>query len=171
MIRYAGLGGTSNYGFYFAIEGLDEMQSRVDLIADYLTREASVQMMNEVGENVAEWMRQNVLANFTQRTGALYASIDFAVLSNDAGDVSLAVGPNDQSLLYTAIHEFGGDIYPVKKKYLSWVGDDGKRRFAKHVQIPDRPYIRPAFTDHENEIITIMEEYLYDAIAGSSASI
>ena len=170
-VRYAGLGGSASQGFYFEIEGLEEVQNRIDLLADYLTRDASVPMMEEVGQAVSEWMRQNVLSNFVQRTGALYASIDYAVLSNDAGDVSLFAGPNDQTLPYTAIHEFGGDIYPVRRKYLSWIGEDGNRRFAKHVRIPARPYIRPAFTDHEDQIVGIMEDYLYDAIAAGAASI
>ena len=181
-IQYAGLGGSQKQGFYFQIEGLEEVQNRVDLLADFLTQDASVGMMNEVGENVAGWMRENVLENFVWRTGALYKSIDYAVLSNDAGDVSLFAGPNDQSLPYTAIHEFGGSIYPGSKGYLMFEGEKGWRRIVKrrkdgtpgnpdHVVIPARPYIRPAFTEHENEITTIMEDYLYESIASGAASI
>ena len=170
-VRYAGLGGSASQGFYFEIEGLEEVQNRIDLLADYLARDASVPMMEEVGHHVSEWMRQNVLSNFVQRTGALYNSIDYAVLSNDAGDVSLFAGPNDQTLPYTAIHEFGGTIYPIPPNTLLKFQIDGEWKAVRKVNMPARPYIRPAFTEHETEIVGIMEDYLYDAIASGAASI
>ena len=58
------------------------------------------------------------------------------------------VGP---AVIYGRIHELGGIILPVHAKMLSWV-DNGKRIFAKRVQIPARPYLRPAVDEHENEI-------------------
>ena len=58
------------------------------------------------------------------------------------------VGPTE---IYGRIHELGGIILPVHAKMLSWV-DNGKRIFAKRVQIPARPYLRPAVDEHENEI-------------------
>jgi len=54
-------------------------------------------------------------------------------------------------VIYGRIHELGGIILPVHAKMLSWV-DNGKRIFAKRVQIPARPYLRPAVDEHENEI-------------------
>ena len=58
------------------------------------------------------------------------------------------VGP---TVIYGRIHELGGIILPVHAKMLSWV-DNGKRIFAKRVQIPARPYLRPAVDEHEKEI-------------------
>ena len=55
--------------------------------------------------------------------------------------------------LYAAIHEFGGTIYPKRAKALSWIGEDGKRIFAKSVRIPTRAYLRPAFDENKGEII------------------
>jgi phage gpG-like protein len=40
---------------------------------------------------------------------------------------------------YSAIHQFGG-VIRAKGKALSWVGSDGKRIFAKQVNIPARPF-------------------------------
>ena len=58
------------------------------------------------------------------------------------------VGP---TVIYGRIQELGGVVLPVFTKMLSWV-DDGKRIFAKRVQIPARPYLRPAMDEHENDI-------------------
>lgn len=44
---------------------------------------------------------------------------------------------------YAAIQEWGGDIRPVNKRYLSWV-TDGRRYYSKHVHMPERPYMRPS---------------------------
>ena len=58
------------------------------------------------------------------------------------------IGP---TVIYGRIQELGGIILPVHAKILSWV-DNGVRIFAKRVQIPARPYLRPAVDEHENEI-------------------
>ena len=55
------------------------------------------------------------------------------------------IGP---SVIYGRIHEFGGVIKPVKKKFLSFIstqGDTaGERVFLRSVTIPKRPYLQPA---------------------------
>lgn len=58
------------------------------------------------------------------------------------------VGP---TVIYGRIQELGGIVLPVYAKMLSWV-DNGKRIFAKRVQIPARPYLRPAVDEHERDI-------------------
>jgi phage gpG-like protein len=67
-----------------------------------------------------------------------------------AGETSawVDVGP---TVIYGRIQELGGIVLPVVAKMLSWV-DDGKRIFAKKVQIPARPYLRPAVDEHKAEI-------------------
>ena len=174
---FIGIGGTGSQPFSITIEGLDEVQNSINTLADYLTVNASVEMMQDVGEHVVTWMQDNIAKQFTKHpTGALMASIDYAVMSNDAGDVNLFAGPNDPSLEYTVIHEFGGDIYPAVGGYLKFHGDRGWRTIKwngtpNHVHMPERSYIRPAFTEHEGEIVAIMEEYLYDAIASGAANL
>jgi len=59
------------------------------------------------------------------------------------------VGP---TVIYGRIQELGGIILPIYAKMLSWV-DNGKRIFANRVQIPARPYLRPAVDEHEKEIV------------------
>jgi len=78
--------------------------------------------------------------------------------------VSILVEPTEQKntfaqvqigtdVEYANIQEFGGTIKPKKKKMLSWIGDDGKRIFARAVQIHAQPYMRPAVDNHKGEII------------------
>lgn len=46
-------------------------------------------------------------------------------------------------VVYAAIHERGGHIYPVKAKYL-FFKVDGHWVMTKHVYIPPRPYFHPS---------------------------
>lgn len=70
---------------------------------------------------------------------------------------------------YAAIHEFGGIIRPLHKRFLSWVDKkSGERIFAKLVQIPARPYMRPAVDEHEDDIQKAVEYQLIAQI-GSAA--
>ena len=79
------------------------------------------------------------------KTGALRDSIcsekkgDFeAVIGVDAGKLKSDlrnIGKIDYSLFYWKGHRTY-TIHPKRAKVLSWVGSDGKRRFAKKVTIP-----------------------------------
>lgn len=55
--------------------------------------------------------------------------------------VSYDVGTN---LIYAAIQEFGGEIYPKNSPYLIFQVD-GEWVYATKVRIPAHPYLRPAF--------------------------
>ena len=66
---------------------------------------------------------------------------------------------------YAAIHEFGGVILPLRAKMLSWITDGGERVFAKMVQIPARPYMRPAADEHLPDIKRAVERQIKDQLA------
>ena len=44
-------------------------------------------------------------------------------------------------LVYAAIHQFGGDIRPVRAKFLRFRLATGEHVKTKHVRIPARPYV------------------------------
>lgn len=90
-------------------------------------------------------------------TGNLVNSIRVEEDEQSETFASVNVGPS--AVEYAAIHEFGGIIRPLHKQMLSWV-EDGVRVFAKMVQIPARPYMRPAVDEHEDEIRQVMEATL-----------
>ena len=74
--------------------------------------------------------------------------------------VEVDVGP---TVIYGRIHEFGGIIRPVTAKFLHFI-IDGIEIFTKLVQIPARPYLRPAFDEHKDEIVDAMMHQVKKAI-------
>lgn len=61
--------------------------------------------------------------------------------------VAVQIGTN---LEYSAIHEFGGTIRPKNAQFLHFfVG--GTEVFTKEVEIPARPYMRPAWQNKKRE--------------------
>ncbi len=78
-----------------------------------------------------------------RRSGHLAGSITSEVRGSNESDVVGRVGTN---LKYARIHEFGGDIRPVRAKALHFF--IGKIEiFTQHVKIPKRPYIKPAIEE------------------------
>ena len=152
----------------FELEGVEQVQAELDTLSEDLRTRYSVEMMTNVGEAVKWWMQQNILTQGLLKTGALFNSVFATVLSNEQG-ATVYVGPNTEEIVYAMIQNYGGDIYPVNKQFLSWVGDDGNRHFSKHVYLPPRPYIEPAFNDHEEEILAIMNQSLDEAIGEEMA--
>jgi len=75
------------------------------------------------------------------------------------------IGP---SVIYGRIHEFGGVIKPVKKKFLSFIstqGDTaGERVFLRSVTIPKRPYLQPALDDAKPAIERDFEGLVKDLL-------
>ena len=99
-------------------------------------------------EGNAKINANNTFSSKSTGGAGLGGSIQTVVEKSQKTYAEVAVGP---TVIYGRIHELGGIILPVYAKMLSWV-DNGKRIFAKRVQIPARPYLRPAVDEHENEI-------------------
>lgn len=161
-------------GIYFEIEGIEEVQARLDELADDLQEKASVEMVTRVGEWVKFWMQQNVLQNFKLGTGKLFNSIFASVVTNDEG-AEVYVGPNVKDVPYALIQNFGGTTRPhmieARNPWPLHFQKDGKDIYTRRVNhpgsvIPARPYMEPAYMDHQDEIIFIMNAVLDEAIAG-----
>ena len=93
----------------------------------------------------------NVNRTFSSKStggAGLGGSIQTRVSKSTDTHAEVEVGP---TVIYGRIQELGGIVLPVHAKMLSWV-DNGVRIFAKRVQIPARPYLRPAVDEHENDI-------------------
>lgn len=86
----------------------------------------------KIGPNGELWPHNKKGSAPLYASGALHDSIDYR-----AGLGQVTVG---SSLVYAAIHHFGGVIKPKSAKVLAFVAG-GKQRFAKKVTIPARPYI------------------------------
>lgn len=83
------------------------------------------------------------------RTGTLRRSIHMETTKRTRDEVEVAVGTD---LEYAAIHEFGGTITPKTAKKLHFFVD-GEEVFADEVQIPARPYLRPALDENKDKVV------------------
>lgn len=63
-------------------------------------------------------------------------------------------------LPYARITEKGGWIYPKARTLLSWVGPDGKRRFARKVYHPAQPHVGPAVEELRHELPSLVRAFL-----------
>ncbi|NLI41974.1 MAG: hypothetical protein GX421_12505 [Caldisericales bacterium] len=66
------------------------------------------------------------------------------------------VGRFGSRVPYAAIHEFGGEIKPVSKKYLRFRTFDGSWHSVKKVIMPARPFLRPAAADESGRIAAMI---------------
>lgn len=161
----------------FEIEGIEQVQARLDELADDLQEKASLEMVTRVGEHVRYWMQQNVLENFNLRTGNLFNSIFATVLTNNEG-AEVYVGPNTDAVPYAMIQNYGGRTSPhVIRPRGPWAlhfqvnGEDVYASKVNHPGsvIPARPYVEPAYEEHQQEILDIMNQVLDEAISGELA--
>ena len=67
------------------------------------------------------------------------------------------VGIVYSELIYSRIHELGGDIYPVNAPYLHFY-HGGHWVKTQHVHIPARPYMYPSLMESANRINQILGE-------------
>ncbi len=81
-------------------------------------------------------------------TNTLAGSIQTRIAVQEEHKAEVDVGP---TVIYGRIHELGGIIKPVFKQFLHfWI--DGKEIFTKMVQMPARPYLRPAVDNNLDQI-------------------
>ena len=95
------------------------------------------------------------------QSGALRASIASAVDDSPTRVQGRAFSSGD--VKYAAIHEFGGDIYPVTAKALHFV-IGGQHIFAKHVHMPERSYLRSSLSDMEGQIIDRLKQAVGEGV-------
>lgn len=94
-----------------------------------------------------------------RKTGALVNSIS---VSEGKKTNTLAEADIGTNIIYARIHELGGTISAVTAKALHWIdAATGEHRVAKSVQIPARPYLRPALDENEPDILKAVETELW----------
>lgn len=164
----------------FELEGIEKVQAELDTLAQDLREEAELEMVQRVGDAVKFWMQQNILAQGLLKTGALFRSVFATAMTNDEGAV-VYVGPNTDDVPYAMIQNYGGIVpahwvapkgKPEGADALHWT-QGGKDFFSKGhyvgvknpIVITAKPYVEPAFADHQEEILDIMTEVINEAIA------
>ena len=141
------------------------LKNNVKAIRGVVTGAALKSAVMAGGQTLENYAKINVEKTFSGKStggAGLGGSIQTIVSTATEIKAEVDVGP---TVIYGRIHELGGIILPVKAKMLSWMDDDtGERIFAKMVQIPARPYLRPAFDEHKDEIADAMMHQVKKAI-------
>lgn len=83
-------------------------------------------------------------------------------ITRDSGD-NFAEWGSDTSVIYAAIHQFGGVIRPKNKPYLTFKVPGGGFRRVKQVTIPARPFVG-INADDEANILDIITNNIAQAI-------
>lgn len=141
-----------------------ELVNNTDNIIRAVTRESLKQAAMAGGQVIETNAKINVEMTFSSKaTGGagLAGSIQTVVAESSDTKAEVDVGP---TVIYGRIHELGGIILPIFAKMLSWVTDTGERVFANKVQIPARPYLRPAVDNHIDDIRDAVEHQLKGGI-------
>lgn len=134
------------------ITGLEELKQKLTDISADMSKTVSTDAAVAAGETLVKFAQANVKAYFNQHTMGLHDSLK--VVITKAGSVRAG----SYGIKYARIQEFGGIIKPNRSRLLSWLGADGIRYFARMVDIPPRPYLRPAYDEHKDDIIKSMDE-------------
>ncbi|WP_346915036.1 phage morphogenesis protein [uncultured Roseibium sp.] len=104
-------------------------------------REAQIEGVNRTMAACAAEAKAN--HEWQNRTATLEGAIDIADYAAPVTDgVKGTWGARD--VVYALIQELGGTIKAKNAKALAIPQDDGSVRFVKSVEIPARPYLRPA---------------------------
>jgi phage gpG-like protein len=112
----------------------------------------------------------NVEENFTdQPTGFLKGSIRVGNVT--ASETRAEAEWGSYGVVYNRIHEFGGIIRATNGPYLTFQTSDGAWHTVPMVDIPARPYIRPAKDQNQPEaqgaMMVILEGEIRAAVPGA----
>ena len=139
------------------------LKNNVKAIRGVVTGAALKSAVMAGGKTLENYAKINVEKTFSGKStggAGLGGSIQMVVSKAAETKVEVDVGP---TVIYGRIHEFGGIIRPVTAKFLHFI-IDGIEIFTKLVQIPARPYLRPAFDEHKDEIVDAMMHQVKKAI-------
>lgn len=92
------------------------------------------------------------LRKILQNTGELKKSVVIGRLDSEAVEVG-------SSLIYSRIHQLGGDIVPKRKRALYFSIGGGKFIKLMHVKIPARPFLKLQESDYQ-VIVRVAHDYL-----------
>ena len=137
----------------FEFKDLDRFKTRLKALG-----KAAAEVMGKAalaGAELAEgYIKDNIRDQKLIDTSNMVNNVR-AKLDSAEGQMSEAsVGP--RGVKYARIHEYGGIIKAKNKPFLVFQTKDGAWHSVKAVHIPARPYMRPAFDEHRDDINTVM---------------
>ena len=138
-------------------EGADKLVEKLNRIGHFLQAQVAKEAVDAGAKQVQNYARLNIRTTFSKhQTDGLSNSISTTSRTvGNGGEAEVRV-----SKVYARIQELGGTIRPLptnKRGLLIWRDPDtGKLMTAKQVTLPPRPYLRPAMTDHQSDILRSM---------------
>ena len=159
-------------GVALIIEGEKSLEEAARRLNAFGRRDLMREMLDSVGKLVVSQTKQRIASekrspegkrwrpNITgtpilERNGHLLGSIDHEVHGDEVW-----VGP---SVIYGAIHQFGGTIRPKRARKLRFrIGD--REVFADSVTIPARPYLGLS-DENRDEIEAVVSDWLEEVLA------
>ena len=123
-----------------------------------LNQAASKQALETAVTAGAKPIQNAAKARAPKKTRTLERSIT-TVVEADENHAEAQIGPSGVAVAYAAQREFGGTI-TAKGRALHWVDEDGVHHFAKSVNQPAHPYMRPAWDENEDKAVELMTAVL-----------
>jgi len=141
------------------LQGLDQLSKTLSELARGASGEQMVPAIRDGGFIIEGYAKINVRDKLNKHpTGNLMNSIQTQTTKVEDTLAEVSVGTGVE---YAAIHEFGGIIVPKKASGALVFFIDGQRIVTMSVNMPARPYLRPAADEHLQEIEAVVLSGLY----------
>lgn len=139
-----------------AIDGLEALKARVI--------DATIQATQKGGQAIVAATRETAKSSFKHPTGQLASSITSTGVQAGGGySWSVRVSPHT---VYAGMRERGGTITATRAKALSWIGDDGRRVFARSVTQSGTHYFSDGFNESIGRVSQIVQDSWAEAFGG-----
>ena len=143
------------------VSGKEELERKLQRISDNVRGQIALNAVSAGGADIEQFAKTNIANVFSDRQhlggGGLAGSITVET-SLDKDGASTVIAPHKE---YDRIQELGGTItaHGGDKAMLKFQIDG--QWYQKHsVTLPARPYMRPAWEEHQEEIFNDMKEQI-----------
>jgi len=134
------------------IPGMRHLAGKIDKAQAALKAELPRALLR-AGHVVAGQAQRNVSGPRPGHLGVVTNRLRSSISAVKIAPLSVKVGTN---VVYAAIHEFGGEILPKRSAFLRFKTSDGEWHAVRRVDMPARPYMRPALDKKRAEVIAIV---------------
>lgn len=136
--------------------GMEDLQRKFGALNEVVDGAHLRNMLLAMGEVFVRAIQEKIKERGLIDSGRMRASVEAQALD----DRNVIVGI--LNLVYAAIHEFGGVIKAKDGGWLRFRTKDGRWHAVKEVNIPARPYMRPAFFENIDKALDVFGKLLIE---------